>query len=199
MKLAPVWKDYEFFSGVGAVLIRTDEPGQFSNNCPAKEGMMFQLRWPLWFHLTLLAMLFTLAGCAGNRYEQKAEVIKRYVQSFYGHLEEKDIDKAVFDNQNIEAVALESEEYLLRRVGQMSHAERTQEWKVIKRAKETAAENWLALARYFSQVQQYERARGTYQRLIESYGEPAYQTYVERATAGLRDVELILSSGKTNQ
>ena len=88
---------------------------------------------------------------------------------------------------------MESQEYLLRRVGQMSQGERTQEWKIIKTAKETAAENWLALARYFTEIREYDRARGTYIRLIETYKDSAYQTYVDRATAGLRDLELILS------
>ena len=140
-----------------------------------------------------------LWGCAGDRYEQKVGNIKMMVQSFYAHLEAGEADQAVFANQQIETVALESEEYLLRRVGQMSQADRTREWKVIKTAKQTAAENWLALARYFSQAQEYQRARGAYQRLIETYQDPIYQSYVERARTGLRDVDLMLSPEERGQ
>ena len=136
-------------------------------------------------------LLLNLWGCAGNRYEQRAEIIKEHVSSFYGHLESRQAEQAIVDNQRIEQVALESEEYLLRRVGQMSQADRTQEWKIIKSAKETAAENWLALARYFTQTQEYERGRGTYQRVLETYGDSAYRTYQDRAKTGLHDLELM--------
>lgn len=160
---------------------------------------MVPTRWLSLLIGGLLAGILSLHGCAGNRYEQKAETIKEYVNSFYENLEARKVEEAVYANQQIETVALESEAYLLRRVGQMSHAERTREWKVIKSARETAAENWLSLARYFLQVGEYERARLTYKRLIESYSDPAYETYVTRATTGLRDVDLFLSSGGTSQ
>jgi type IV secretory pathway component VirB8 len=74
----------------------------------------------------------------------------------------------------------------------MNQGERTQEWKIIKTAKETAAENWLALARYFLEIKQYNKARGTYNRIIENYQSSPYQSYVERAKTGLRDLESIL-------
>lgn len=138
-------------------------------------------------------LLLNLWGCAESRYEQRAEGIKEQVASFYGHLETRQAEAAIMANQRIEQVALESEEYLLRRVGQMSQADRTQEWKIIKTAKETAAENWLALAQYFTRTKEYERARGTYQRVLETYSDPAYRTYQDRAKAGLRDLELMVS------
>lgn len=50
------------------------------------------------------------------------------------------------------------------------------------------------MARYFLESQQYNKALGTYQRIIETYQGLAYQLYVDRAKAGLRDVEAILDS-----
>ncbi|MGD9852704.1 MAG: hypothetical protein AB7T38_15710 [Nitrospirales bacterium] len=144
-------------------------------------------------YLLVGVLLLSISGCGGNRYEQRAEVIKEQVASFYGHLELGQADRAIFANQRIEQLAMESEEYLLRRVGQMSQGERTQEWKIIKTAKEAALENWLALARYYTQIREYERAHGAYARLIESYKDSAYQSYVKRAKTGLRDLELMLS------
>lgn len=151
---------------------------------------MTTIKWIVYFLSGVL--LLSVSACGGNRYEQRAGMIKEEVSSFYGHLESRQVDQAIFANQRIEQLTMESEEYLLRRVGQMSQAERTQEWKIIKTAKETAAENWLALAQYFTQVGEYERAGGTYKRLIETYKDSSvYQTYVKRATTGLRDLELV--------
>jgi len=139
-----------------------------------------------------LLIVISLSGCAGDRYQQQADVIKGHVETFYGHLQAHQVDQAVTENEQIEVIALSAEERLLRRVGQMNQGEKTQEWKIIKTAKETAAENWLALARYFLETQQYNRARGTYQRIIETYQGSPYHSYVERAKTGLRDVETIL-------
>lgn len=139
-----------------------------------------------------LLIVTSLSGCAGDRYQQQADVIKGHVEMFYGHLQSHQVDQAVSENEQIEVIALSAEERLLRRVGQMNQGEKTQEWKIIKTAKETAAENWLALARYFSETQQYEKARGTYRRIIDTYQSTPYHSYIDRAKTGLRDLETIL-------
>lgn len=141
-----------------------------------------------------LLMVSNLSACIGDRYQQQADVIKGHVEMFYGHLQSHHVDQAVSENEQIEVIALSGEERLLRRVGQMNQSEKTQEWKIIKTAKETAAENWLALARYFSETQQYTKARGTYRRIIETYHGSPYHSYVDRAKMGMRDVEAILDS-----
>ncbi len=156
----------------------------------------FGMKRCVWLQMSCaLIMVSTLSSCTGDRYQQQADVIKGHVEMFYGHLQSHQPDQAVADNEQIEVLALRSEERLLRRVGQMRQGERTQEWKIIKTAKETAAENWLALARYFSESKQYNKALGTYQRIIETYQGLAYQLYVDRAKTGLRDVEAILDPG----
>ena len=142
-----------------------------------------------------LLIVASLSGCTGDRYHQQGEIIKSHVETFYGHLQSHHVDRAVSENEQIEVIALSAEERLLRRVGQMSQGEKTQEWKIIKTAKETAAENWLALARYFSETQQYNKARGTYRRIIETYQDSPYHSYVDRAKMGLRDLETIINPG----
>lgn len=142
-----------------------------------------------------LIIVTTLPGCTGDRYQQQAEVIKGHVKTFYDNLQSHQVDQAVSENEQIEVIALSAQEHLLRRVGQMNQGEKMQEWKIIITAKETAAENWLALARYFSETKQYNKARGTYRRIIETYQGPPYQLYVDRAKNGLRDVETILDPG----
>jgi translation initiation factor 2 alpha subunit (eIF-2alpha) len=137
--------------------------------------------------------VITLSGCAGDRYQQQADAIKGHVVTFYENLQSHHIDQAVSENEQIEVIALRAEERLLRRVGQMKQGEKMQEWKIIKTAKETAAENWLALARYFSETHQYTKARGTYRHLIETYHGSSYQLFADRAKTGLRDVEAMLT------
>jgi len=142
-----------------------------------------------------LLMVGTLSACTADRYQQQADIIKGHVEMFYGHLQSHQVEQAMFENEQIEVLALRSEERLLRRVGQMRQGEKTQEWKIIKTAKETAAENWLALARYFTETQQYNKALNIYRRIIETYQGLANQLYVDRAKRGLRDVEAILHPG----
>ncbi|WNM59129.1 hypothetical protein [Candidatus Nitrospira allomarina] len=142
-----------------------------------------------------LLMVGTLAACIGDKYQQQADIIKGHVEMFYGYLQSHQVEQAMFENEQIEVLALRSEERLLRRVGQMRQGEKTQEWKIIKTAKETAAENWLALARYFSENQQYNKSLGTYRRVIETYQGLANQFYVDRAKRGIQDVKAILDPG----
>jgi hypothetical protein len=143
----------------------------------------------------VLLLVGSLPGCVGDRYQQQADVIKGHVETFYDHLQSHQIAQAVSENEKIEVLALRAEERLLRRVGQFNQGEKMQEWKIIKTAKETAAENWLALARYFSETQQYTKARSTYRQIIETYHGSPYHSYVDRAKMGLRDVEAFLDPG----
>jgi hypothetical protein len=139
-----------------------------------------------------LLIVILLAGCAGDRYHQQMNNVKNHVERFYSHLQSHRVAQAVSDNEQIEVIALRTEEHLLRRVGQLDQGEKMREWKIIKTAKETAAENWFALARYFLEVKQYDKARSTYRRVMETYQGSPYHSYVERAKMGLRDVDAIL-------
>jgi Tfp pilus assembly protein PilF len=139
-----------------------------------------------------LLILMSLSGCTADRYQQQANTIKDHVKTFYDHLGTHQVDQAVSENQQIEVIALSAEERLLRRVGQMNQGEKMQEWKIIKTAKETAAENWLALARYFSETQQFDKARETYRRIMNTYKSSPYDSYVTRAKTGLQDLNAVL-------
>lgn len=149
--------------------------------------------WASIFCLALTLVFLAVSGCAGDRYTAHEDLIKGHVTDFYLHLGSHKIPQAVSENERIEAVAQKSEERLLRKVGQLSQAERREEWKLITTAKQTAAENWLALARYFTQRKDYDQARGTYRRVIETYEGRPYQSYVEQAKRGIRDIDTILN------
>ncbi len=143
-----------------------------------------------------LLALFS-SGCAQDRYEQRAEVIKDHVDAFYRNLESDKVASAVLENEQIEALARDMEQGLLQRAGQMDMNQKAQEWSLVKTAHETAADNWLALARYFVVKQQYEEARGTYQRVIETYNGKPDPSYAERARTGLHDLDRIISPSKS--
>jgi tetratricopeptide (TPR) repeat protein len=157
---------------------------------------LYSMKKDMWLRfLGGLLIVITFPGCAGDRYQQQAVRIKGHVEAFYDRLQSHQVARAMSENEQIEMMALRAEERLLRRVGQMDQGERIQEWKIIKTAKETAAENWLALARYFSETQQYDKALGTYRRVMENYQGSPYQVYVNRAKTGIRNVEAILDPG----
>lgn len=138
------------------------------------------------------------AGCAHDPYEQRVHVIKAYTSAFYDALQDGRVADAILENERIEFLARQGEDHMLRHESRMDRPERIQEWSVIKTAKRTAAENWLALAEYFAKTQQADRARETYQRILETYREPPYRSYAERAERGLRDLDLLLAPGQAD-
>jgi tetratricopeptide (TPR) repeat protein len=134
-----------------------------------------------------------LSGCGKDRYQQRADLIKDHTSAFFEHLQAGRVADAVLENEQIEALARQSESALQRHADRYDSNEKVREWVLVKTAYEAAAENWLSLARYFLQKKQYQNARGTYQRVIERYqGEP-YHSFLYRAKAGLRDLDLILN------
>ncbi len=134
-----------------------------------------------------------LPGCAKDRYQQRADLIKDHTSAFFEQLQAGRIAEAVLENEQIEALGHQSETALLRHADRYDNNQKVREWVLVKMAYEAAAENWLSLARYFIQKKQYQEARGTYQRVIESYQDEPYQSYVHRAKTGLRDLDLILN------
>ncbi len=141
--------------------------------------------------IILIGLLLT--GCAKDRYQQRADLIKDHTSAFFEYLQAGRVADAVLENERIEALGHQSETALLRHADRYDNNQKVREWVVVKMAYEAAAENWLSLARYFIQKEQYREARGTYQRVIESYQDEPYQSYVYRAKMGLRDLDLILN------
>lgn len=143
--------------------------------------------------IILISLGLLLSGCAKDRYQQRADLIKDHTSAFYEHLQKGHVAEAVLENERVEALGHQSETALLRHADRYDNNQKVREWVLVKMAYEAAAENWLSLARYFIQNKQYQEARGTYQRVIESYQDESYQAYVYRAKAGLRDLDLILN------
>ena len=152
---------------------------------------MIQPLWRKTIPLILLGILIT--GCAQDRYQQRADLIKDHTSAFFEYLQAGRTADAVLENERIEALGHQSETALLRHADRYDNNQKVREWVLVKMAYEAAAENWLSLARYFIQKKQYQKARGTYQRIIDTYLDEPYQSYVYRAKNGLRDLDLILN------
>lgn len=144
------------------------------------------------FLLSLLIPVTVLLGCAQDPYQRRADAIKDHAAAFYNHLEHGRVSAAIIENERIEALASELGQQILQRRRQPAANEVDREWAMLTTAREAAAENWLALARYFTRTKRYEEARGTYQRILSSYSEPRFRQYRDQARLGLRDLDMIL-------
>ncbi len=139
----------------------------------------------------IAALTVGVGGCATNPYQQRADAIKEQVESFYDHLKANRVEAAVHANQQIEAMATEMGESIRKRMQQPGMNQPDQEWALLKMTNETAAENWLALARYFTVKKQYDQARATYQRVITTYRNTNNGSYADQAARGLKDLEIL--------
>lgn len=132
-----------------------------------------------------------LAGCAHDIYHQRADEIKDHVEAFYAHLKANRVEAAIHENEQIETMASQLGETIKKQVHQTGTTHVTREFELLRTANETAAQNWLALAQYFTIKKQYVQARATYQRVMDTYSGSSEKTYREQATRGLRDLDLV--------
>ena len=133
-----------------------------------------------------------LPGCASGVHQRRADTIKDHAAAFYNHLEHGRVSAAIIENERIEALAAELGQEILQRRRHPADNEVDRDWAMLTTAREAAAENWLSLARYFVRTRRFEEARGTYQRILSSYSEPAFRQYRNQAQIGLRDLDMIL-------
>ena len=139
----------------------------------------------------LMVMLLSLlmVTCSQNRHQQQVNFIKDHVRNFYTYLEKDKVSSALLENEEIEALASDMERHLLQQATRMDATQKANAWVMVKTAREAAAENWLALARYFVVTNQIDRARRTYQRIVDSYDQRPYESYRDRAKQGLLDLD----------
>ncbi len=163
--------------------------------CAYENDMTIGFRlWSGLIAYTLTGFAVIFSGCAHDTYQHRADIIKDHVAGFYSHLKANRVGAAVHENQRIEAMADEMADTVKKRAQLQgtSHAER--EFALMKTARETAAQNWIALGRYFTINQQTDQARATYQRVVETYTNPTEQPYREQAARGLKDLTILSPS-----
>ena len=139
--------------------------------------------------LSLFVLL--LSGCAQDQYQRRADVMKDHVENFYSHLKANRVGSAVHENEQIELMADQMADTVKKRgrMGGLGQVER--EFALMKTARETSAQNWIALGQYLTLKQQPDRARASYQRVIDTYTNPAEHVYREQAARALKDLDIV--------
>ncbi len=139
--------------------------------------------------MSLFALL--LSGCAQDSYQRRADVMKDHVEAFYSHLKANRVGSAVHENEQIELMADQMADMVKKRghTGGVGQVDR--EFALMKTARDTAAQNWIALGQYFAIKQEPDRARTSYQRVIDTYTNPTERAYREQAARALKDLDIV--------
>jgi len=135
-------------------------------------------------------LLLIVPGCAQDSYQQRADIIKTHVGDFYNHLKANRVSAAVHENEQIEVMADQMAETVMKQG--TTQVERG--FALMKTARETAAQNWIALGQYFTIREQPEKARASYQRVIDTYTDETERVYREQAVRALNDLEIVSES-----
>jgi hypothetical protein len=135
--------------------------------------------------------VLTASGCAHDTYQERADVLKDHVENFYAHLKANRVTAATHENQEIEVMADQMAETVRKQAQYGGTAQAEREYALMKTARETAAQNWIALGQYFSIKQQPDKARASYQRVIATYTNPTERVYREQAARALKDLEIV--------
>ena len=139
----------------------------------------------------LSLFVFLLSGCSQDQYQRRADMMKDHVENFYSHLKANRVGSAVHENEQIELMADQMADTVKKRgrMGGLGQVER--EFALMKTARETSAQNWIALGQYFTLKQQPDKARTSYQRVIDTYTNPTERAYREQAARALKDLDIV--------
>lgn len=144
---------------------------------------------PVVWVLALVALI--ASSCAHDTYQQRADAIKDHVEKFYTHLKANRVDAAIHENQQIEVMADQMADTVKERARLQGTTQVEREFALLKTTRETAAQNWIALGQYFAIKQQRDKARAAYQRVIDTYTNPAERPYREQAARALKDLDIV--------
>lgn len=141
--------------------------------------------------MILLCLLLTACANHFDFYKQRANRIQAHTHAFQTNLMANRFEEAIYENEEIEATASEVANAIKKRSQPLPNGEVDHEWKLLKTAIDTAAGNWLVLARRLTANKQYDQARAAYQRVIDTYTGEAEQQFRERAARSKRDIDIL--------
>lgn len=142
-------------------------------------------------------IVLVAGGCAHDTYQERAGRVKDHVEAFYSHLKANRVEAAVHENEQIEAMADQMGATVRARATRQGTTQAEREFALMKTAREAAAENWIALGQYFAIKKQPERARATYQRVLDTYTNPTERAYREQAARALKDLDVLSPSSRS--
>lgn len=142
-------------------------------------------------------MLLMVSGCAHDTYQQRTDEIKDHVEAFYTNLKANRVEAAIHENERIESMADQMAETVRKRAKLQGTTQAEREFALMKTAREAAAENWIALGQYFAIKKQPDRARATYQRVIDTYTNATERPYREQAARAMKDIDMLSPSVTT--
>jgi hypothetical protein len=145
----------------------------------------------LYRSMLVMACCLTLASCAHDTYQDRANLIKNHAEAFYDNLKTNRVESAIRSNEQIEAMASEMANTVRKRASQQGMTSVEREFALMNTANEAAATNWLALGQYFTIKRQYPQARTTYRRVIDTYTNAADRPYREQALRALKDLDML--------
>ncbi len=131
------------------------------------------------------------SACAIDPSRERADLVKAHVESFYTYLKSNRVEAAVHENQQLEAMADALAETVRKRAKMHGPSQAAREFALMKTTRETAAQNWIALGQYFAIRRQTDKARATYQRVIDTYTNPTEQVYRKQAALALKDLAIV--------
>ena len=148
--------------------------------------------------LTGFVLIFSIfvASCAHDTYQRRADTIKDHVEGFYSHLQANRVSAAIHENEEIETMADQMADTVRKGARRQGSTPVEREFALMKTARETAAQNWIALGQYFAIKQQPEKARATYQRVVDTYTNPTEQIYRDQAARALKDLDMVSGAPK---
>ena len=144
----------------------------------------------------VLILSFLVTSCAQDSYQRRADTIKDHVEGFYSHLQANRVSAAIHENEEIEAMADQMAETVRKGARRQGTTPVEREFALMKTTRETAAQNWIALGQYFAIKQQPDRARATYQRVMDTYTNATEQIYRDQAARALKDLDMVSGSPK---
>lgn len=142
----------------------------------------------------LLVLAFITISCAPDAYQRRASTIKDHVEAFYDHLKANRVSAAIHENEEIEVMADQMAEAVRKGARRQGTTPVEREFALMKTARETAAQNWIVLGQYFAIKQQPDKARATYQRVVDTYTNSTEQVYRDQAARALKDLEMVSES-----
>src|SRR5262245_56495038 len=140
--------------------------------------------------LIMMACLM-LIGCAHDVYKQRTQMIQAHVRAFQTQLRANQLEAAMYENEEIEAMASQVADVIRQRPQPVASNRVDPEWKLLKTAIDAAVGNWLALGRHLAMNKQYNQARSAYQRILDTYTGETERSYRERAARAKRDIAIL--------